>query len=138
MANWAARALAAGFFLAGALPAAATELWFCNNTNKPIYIAVAYYNTDYGDWYLYAYENIYENSCNSLFNIAPNDFYYYVFNEDRSLHWPADQYASDYYCIPNEGVNRRMVAGECRRGEQRAPFYQDHASGQRYTVNINP
>ena len=138
MASWLVKAWAAGFLLAGAAPAAATELWFCNNTSKPIYIAVAYYNTDHGDWYLYAYENLYENSCGSLFNIAPGDFYYHVFNEDRSVHWPADNYASDYYCIPTQGVNRRMRPGNCAEGETRAPFYQDRASGQRYTVDINP
>lgn len=138
MAFWSAKALTTALVLAGASPAAATELWFCNNTDQPIYIALAYYNTDYSAWYLYAYERMSRSTCGSLFNIAPGDIYYHVFNEDRSVHWPADQYASDYYCIPNKGVNRQMKPGACRNGEVSAPFYQDHASGARYTVQINP
>lgn len=138
MANLKASVLALGLTLGAAAPAAATDIYFCNNDYQTIYVAIAYYNASEGDWYMYAYQKIYPGNCDTALNLPAGTILYHAFNEDRSLFWPADDYADEYYCLPDRGVNRRMYSGQCRNGEQLGPFYKASFSGRSYTIDINP
>jgi uncharacterized membrane protein len=114
-----------------------TDLIFCNNTAKKVYIAIVYYEVRTQKWMQAAWYNRNPGECKSNGKYRSGLTYYHAYNEGRTSTWPAAAKVDKTFCVPAGRVERVQLGGTCATGERNVGFHGINATGASYKFTLN-
>lgn len=114
-----------------------TDLVFCNNTAKKVYIALVYYEVRTQKWMQAAWYTRNPGECKSNGKYRSGVTYYHAYNEGRTSTWPSKANIQKTFCVPPGRMERVQLGGACAAGEQNVGFYGINATGASYKFTLN-
>ncbi|MGL4440433.1 MAG: DUF1036 domain-containing protein [Bosea sp. (in: a-proteobacteria)] len=114
-----------------------TDLTFCNNTAKKVYIAIVYYEVRTQKWMQSAWYNRNPGECKSNGKYRSGLTYYHAYNEGRTSTWPSTAKINKTFCVPAGRVERVQLGGNCAAGERNVGFHGINATGATYKFTLN-